>query len=147
MGKEKFLKCLGRNLRRLKREERRRQLEYYDEMITDMTESGMDEAEAVKKLGPPKEIAGHIMEQAPRENVRQVDVAGTVLWAASFLCVICVFVFQRTRGFSFYFMGAGDGPTSVFVAGRLGRPVALYVVTAVLIAGTVIHYIRKKKIK
>lgn len=144
MGKEQFLGCLGRNLRKLKREERRRQLEYYDEMITDMTESGMGEEEAVRKMGKPEDVAKNILEQAPKENLRKADVPGAMLCLASLLCVMVVFVFQRARGFSFY-MGGGDGPTSVFVAGKLGRPMALYVVTIVLITVTVIYYVRKIK--
>lgn len=145
MNKERFLKELGRALGRLKKEERTRQLEYFDEIIGDMMEGGMSEEEAVRKLGLPGELAGNILEQMSGESFKKTDVRGCVLSGISLVCVtVTLIFFKMSRGVSFY-MGGGDGPTSVFIAGRVGRPMVLYLVTVLAVAATVVHYIRRRR--
>lgn len=147
MNKERFLRDLGRALRRLRKEERRRQLEYFDEIIGDMMEGGMSEEEAVRKMGVPGELAENILEQMPKESFKKADVTGLLLSGASLVCATVVLIFFRmNRGVSFY-MGGGDGPTSVFVAGRVGRPAALCAVTvlAAVATATAVYYVRKKR--
>ncbi len=51
MNKASFLAALSRGLSGLPKEEIKKQLDYYAELIADMTEDGMTEEEAVGKLG------------------------------------------------------------------------------------------------
>jgi len=145
MRKEAFLKDLGRSLGKLKREERRRQLEYFDELLKDMAEGGMSEEEAVEKLGQPRDLAGSILEQMPKESFRKMDVRGVILCCASLVCVTATLIFIKLSHSISFYVGGGDGPTSVFVAGRVGRPAVLYVVTALALGATAVHYVRKGK--
>ena len=62
MTKEAFLQELIQRLHQLPPEEVKRQRDYYDELLQDMMEDGMDEAEAVSKLGDPAQIAQDILE-------------------------------------------------------------------------------------
>ena len=102
MRKEAFLKDLGRSLGKLKREERRRQLEYFDELLKDMAEGGMSEEEAVEKLGQPRDLAGSILEQMPKESFRKMDVRGVILCCASLVCVTATLIFIKlSYGISF----------------------------------------------
>ena len=49
----------------LSEEERRKNLEYYSELLDDMMEEGMTEAEATAKLGSPNQIAQSILQEMP----------------------------------------------------------------------------------
>ena len=62
MTKADFLQLLERALAQLPEEERRANLEYYSELLDDMLEEGMTEAEATAKLGSPSQIAQSILE-------------------------------------------------------------------------------------
>lgn len=63
MNKEIFIKELKKGLKRLPREEKRKQLSYYSELIDDMIEDGMSEAEAVARLGDVKDICDNILKE------------------------------------------------------------------------------------
>ena len=65
MTKADFLQLLERALAQLPEEERRRNLEYYSELLDDMLEEGMTEAEATAKLGSPGQIAQNILQEMP----------------------------------------------------------------------------------
>ena len=52
MTKHEFLKQLKAELAGLPGAERRRQLDYYAELLDDMVEDGMDPEMAVERLGP-----------------------------------------------------------------------------------------------
>ena len=65
MTKADFLQLLERALMQLPEEERRRNLEYYSELLDDMMEEGMTEAEATAKLGSPAQIAQNILQEMP----------------------------------------------------------------------------------
>ena len=65
MTKADFLQLLERALAQLPEEERRANLEYYRELLDDMTEEGMTEAEAAAKLGSPSQIAQNILQEMP----------------------------------------------------------------------------------
>ena len=65
MTKADFLQLLERALAQLPEEERRANLEYYRELLDDMTEEGMTEAEATAKLGSPSQIARNILQEMP----------------------------------------------------------------------------------
>ena len=65
MTKADFLQLLERALAQLPEEERRANLEYYSELLDDMMEEGMTEAEATAKLGSPSQIAQNILQEMP----------------------------------------------------------------------------------
>lgn len=65
MTKADFLRLLERALMQLSEEERRKNLEYYSELLDDMMEEGMTEAEAAARLGSPNQIAQNILQEMP----------------------------------------------------------------------------------
>ena len=65
MTKADFLQLLERALAQLPEEERQANLEYYSELLDDMLEEGMTEAEAPAKLGSPSQIAQSILQEVP----------------------------------------------------------------------------------
>ena len=65
MTKADFLQLLERALAQLPEEERQKNLEYYSELLDDMMEEGMTEAEATAKLGSPNQIAQSILQEMP----------------------------------------------------------------------------------
>ena len=65
MTKADFLQLLERALMQLPEEERQRNLEYYSELLDDMMEEGMTEAEATARLGSPAQIAQNILQEMP----------------------------------------------------------------------------------
>ena len=65
MTKADFLRLLERALMQLSEEERRKNLEYYSELLDDMMEEGMTEAEATARLGSPNQIAQNILQEMP----------------------------------------------------------------------------------
>lgn len=147
MDKKTYLRRLRRELRPLKREERKRQTEYFDEMISDMVEAGMKEDEAIRKIGDPRATAETILDQLPEKERSEKDRLGLLLSAASALC-LCVsmaaFVVSCLgHGFSFY-VGGGDGPTNVFLAGKIGQPTWLYGLTALMVGITLVYFWKKR---
>ena len=54
MTKREYLEKLARGLRPLPKEERRRQLDYYEEMLSDRMDEGLDETAAVAATTPVK---------------------------------------------------------------------------------------------
>ena len=66
MTKHEFLKQLKAELAGLPGAERRRQLDYYAELLDDMVEDGMDPEMAVERLGPVSEIANAIFRDNPQ---------------------------------------------------------------------------------
>ena len=65
MSKADFLRLLERALAQLSEEERQKNLEYYSELLDDMMEEGMTEAEATARLGSPSQIAQSILQEMP----------------------------------------------------------------------------------
>lgn len=59
--KEQFLKKLNNELRSLKKEERKKYLDNYEEIILDKMENGISEETAVSDLGNVKQIASDIL--------------------------------------------------------------------------------------
>ena len=122
MNKRNFLKELKKELRRLKASEIQKHLSYYEEMISDMTEHNMSEAEAVARIGSPKDAAREILESASAGDLRSKNTAVSII-------------------------GGADGPTSIFIAGRISRPDLLYAATAAVLIVTVLYYIRRRRRK
>lgn len=65
MGKAEFLRALDAKLSQLPAGERRRQLEYFSEILDDMVEDGVQEYEAVASLGPVSQVAERILQETP----------------------------------------------------------------------------------
>ena len=65
MSKEEYLDKLRRALAQMPPEELEKQLAYYDELISDMCEDGMSEAEATAKLGDANAVAEELLAALP----------------------------------------------------------------------------------
>lgn len=105
MNKEIFIKELKKGLKRLPGEEKRKQLSYYSELIDDMVEDGMSEAEAVVRLGDAKDICDNILKEfsaqtSPDKTNKPstgwkviliiLIVLGSPVWLSIFLAVFAV---------------------------------------------------------
>lgn len=66
MNKQEYLSALGRWLRELPEDERKKQLAYYSEMFDDMLEDGLSPAEAAERLGDPVKLAAEILSSLGR---------------------------------------------------------------------------------
>ena len=64
MNKREFLKALEKRLKNLPKKEIQKSLAFYSEIIDDRMEEGASEAEAVKNLGTPDEVAREILSDA-----------------------------------------------------------------------------------
>lgn len=90
MTKHEFLKQLKAELAGLPGTERRRQLDYYAELLDDMVEDGMDPEMAVERLGPVSEIANAIFRdnpQARKGSGRLGLLLGVSCGAAALVCM------------------------------------------------------------
>ncbi len=88
MNKANFLAALSRGLSGLPKEEIKKQLDYYAELIADMTEDGMTEEEAVGKLGSVDEILRKIREELPTVSPKPKKGKG-LNTAAIVVLVVC----------------------------------------------------------
>ena len=99
MNKLQFLKRLDGALSGLNDDERKRQLDFYAEMIDDMTEDGLSEDEAILRLGSVQGIASKILCEAEPGQLRKKKKLGTggkiliVLGALVLLNAIIVILF------------------------------------------------------
>ncbi len=74
MNRADFLSELRRCLAQMPEAERERQLAYYDELLSDMLEDGMTEAEAVEHLGSPAKIAQELLTELPLSTLVKTRV-------------------------------------------------------------------------
>lgn len=156
MNKKEFLNKLKKALKALKMEEVQRHLNYYEELLEDMTDNGISEVDAIAKIGMPEKIAKEILENAAAEDFRGKDMVGRVLTALSIILVIVAClrkagvgplaqIFRITNtGTSVSIIGGADGPTSIFIAGKVGEPIAFYAMTATVVTMTVIYRLYRK---
>ena len=146
MDKREFLKKLEKALKKLVPEERARYISYYDEIIMDLIDGGMTEQEACAKQGDMSVIVADIMSQVEPEKVeRQKPLDIALLVVALFIGVACIVVLIALPDVITFSMMNEDGPTSVFVAGKVVEPIWLYIITAVvLVAATIVFAFRKK---
>ncbi len=84
MTKNDFLSELKLRLKRIKRAERNRILQYYSELIDDMTESGKTEAEAVEALGNIDDIAKQILADASAQG----NIKNNSTWIITLLAIL-----------------------------------------------------------
>ncbi len=146
MNKDTFLKALKKQLKRLKSSEIRKNIDYYDELISDMTENGLPEADALARIGSPERIAREILENTAPESFRQKDIPGRVLIGMSIIALLLslleIFRTYTIACTSVSVIGGADGPTSIFIAGKLNWP-RLYGIAAVVVAVTAIYFLVK----
>lgn len=74
MTKRQFLAKLEKELSKLNKEERERQLDFYEEMINDRIDEGMSEEEAVKNIGTVQGIAAKVMDEVTPQQLRKKKI-------------------------------------------------------------------------
>lgn len=155
MNKGQFLKSLKKRLKKLKPSEVQKNLSYYDELISDMTENGMTEQEAIKEIGDPEALTKQILSEAAPESFRHADVIGRILIAASVTLVLLsalhvlltrMLLHSIPPSASVGIIGGADGPTSIFIAGKIGWPVPYSAATAIVVI-TLLYFFWKHKRK
>ncbi len=146
MNKKKFLKKLNQRLYGLRRNERKRYIQDYEELLTELMEDGKSEEEAVLKLGDTKQIAKEILEHTEK-RFGWIDWKGKGLLILSFLSVVVVLMNNWfSRGIVFW-LRDGDGPTSVFVAGKISVGQWSYILMGVLVGVTGVYLFWKRKVE
>lgn len=146
MDKREFLKKLERALKKLVPEERARYISYYDEIIMDLVDGGMTEQEACAKQGDMSVIVADIMSQVEPEKVEKQKPLDVILLVIALLIgVACIVVLIALPDVITFAMMDGDGPTSVFVAGKVVEPVWLYILTAIVLVATIIAFVVRGK--
>lgn len=88
MNKREFLAKLEKALAQLNREERKRELDYYEEMINDRIEEGMSEEEAVHRMGTVQGVAAKILSEAAPEQMKKKRKVGVLGWIGIALAAI-----------------------------------------------------------
>lgn len=83
MNKAQFLQRLTEKLHQLPPEEIERQRAYYDELISDMMEDGLSEAEAVEKLGDLSAIVDEILRDTPLPTLVKTRIRPKNGWTAA----------------------------------------------------------------
>lgn len=149
MNKTAFLKALKKQLKSLNPPEIQKHIDYYDEIVSDMMENGLTEEEALAKIGSPQQLGREILENTAPEGFRKKDVPGRMLTAASAAAVLLTIADAVRIHIMFptavSIIGGADGPTSIFVAGKIGRIPGLYEITAVLVLATAVYFLLKNR--
>jgi len=152
MNKKDFLRELQRKLKALKKEERKKYIEYYDEIISDIVENGVSEEEAIRHQGSIAQIANDILANTSPANMKIRDwrsvallTSSAILFLCSLLSVILMREFQVNMSASTGIIGGADGPTAILIAGKIGPPWGLYFGTAVVVVATVVYFVRRRK--
>jgi len=82
--KNEYLRALKRELKALPRDERKRQLAYYEELFEDMREDGIGEEEAAASLERPSLVARAILSDTPPVQRKRRG------WKIALIIVLCV---------------------------------------------------------
>ncbi len=99
MNKAEFLRKLRSALSRLKKDERRRTLEYYSELIDDRIDAGESETDAVAALGSIERISHQILADAAEQGNLRPDakplnttllILGSPIWVSLMLVAFAV---------------------------------------------------------
>ena len=147
MSKSEFLKQLKKELHSLKKEERRKNITFYEEYLSDLMETGLTETEAVQKLGLPKEIAKTILKESSPEVFSHHNYVGigmalgsVFLSVLSLICFLRPYLNLRQPIASVSIIGGADGPTSIFLAGKISSFGWLYGITACFVLLTIFYF-------
>lgn len=73
MNKKEFLNALKKELKGVDKSEQDKFIMYYDELIQDMIDGGMDEIKAVEAQGDLNEIAAGILKDVKTENIDNIE--------------------------------------------------------------------------
>ncbi|MCX4267203.1 MAG: DUF1700 domain-containing protein [Lachnospiraceae bacterium] len=141
MNKKQFLKKLNRSLYQLQPSERKKYMEDYEEILSEMIENGGTEEEAVLKLGDVEQISLEILGNS-KKRFGWVDWKGKGLLGVSFL-LIFVLIWQSI--FRVVVVQISGGSSSVFLAGKVSSSVGIYVLTGGVVAGTVGYLLWKRR--
>lgn len=144
MTKKHFLKKLDHALRKLKKAERHTYVSYYEELISDLIENGISEEDAIRRQGDINGIAQDIIKNMDSEKMIHIDNMGILLSILTTILLFASLYVWRIGTFAFPLI-SGDGPQSVFIAGKVGQPVALYMVTACSVVITIVYFTRRYK--
>ncbi len=87
MTKEVFLRELSRKLHPLSDIEAKQRLSYYEELLDDMMEDGIQEEAAVAKLGDVNEVAEEILREQPLPTLVKNRVRPKNGWTAAAITV------------------------------------------------------------
>jgi len=71
----------------------------------------------------------------------------TILLLCSLFSIFWTRSFQVNMSASTGIIGGADGPTAIFIAGKIGAPWGLYFATAVVVVATVVYFVRRRKKK
>ena len=139
--KEKYIKQVYRNLR-LSGEMKKR---VESDLRTDIElrlESGKDMEDVIRELGTPKEAAEYFNDEMAGESRAKSPVISWIFLGAAvvtLLAFMCQFIFfnQVNRGLNegISIIGGADGPTSVFIAGKISAPLVDWLWGAAIISG------------
>ena len=88
MTRDEFLRALDAALGQLPEQERRKQRDFYCEMIDDMMEDGMSEASAVEKLGDPRSAAEKVLQDTPLPTLVRSRVRPSGGWTAATIVLL-----------------------------------------------------------
>lgn len=141
MNKKQFLRKLNRSLYQLQPSERKKYMEDYEEILSEMIENGGTEEEAVLKLGDVEQISLEILGNS-KKRFGWVDWKGKGLLGVSFL-LIFVLIWQSI--FRVVVVQISGGSSSVFLAGKVSSSVGIYVLTGGVVAGTVGYLLWKRR--
>lgn len=120
MNRKEFEKKLNHALKKIKRKEREELISHYNELISDLMENGMSEKNAIISQGSIESIAEEILENIEKEKLAEHDKYMRVLIAADIIFVIGSCLKIQSYQTSVSVIGGADGPTSIFVAGKIG---------------------------
>ena len=114
MTRNRFLAALNRRLRPLRREDRRRLIEYYAEMIDDRVEEGKPEADVIRDLGTPRAVAAGMLSSSLQKRQSRGKIgwilALSPVWVAlcaAYFCVILALWASAFLGAALILMGLG----------------------------------------
>lgn len=113
-------------------------------------DKGVSEEEAIKRQGDVKSITDEILSNVNPKELKLFDLKGLLLAILSVIMIlICAIpdaftnLFNVQMNSSVSIIGGADGPTSIFIAGKIGALTWMYVLTAVVIVLTVIYWIKR----
>lgn len=143
---ERYLRSVSRHLRLSKDMKKRVE----SDLRTDIQlrlESGQDIEEILEDLGSPAEAAGYFNEEMADAKITQHRSISWVFLVAAgvaliLLAVKFVYRWNLETGFgpAISIIGGADGPTSIFLAGKIGNPLADLLRGAAIIQGFLAAY-------
>ncbi len=144
MKKKQFLRKLNHKLYLLQHTERKKYIRDYEEMIAELMENGKTEEEAILKLGNVKQISKEILENSEK-RWSWMDWKGKGLILISFLLIVGTLIYYSSNGIVIHLKK--DGPTSVFLTGKVSAGYGIYIFNGIFIGITGIYLFWKRKNK